>query len=94
MLSLVTLPLGSKEGVPHLFKKLPRFIVMSVMVVISLYLWGYGVTVPCRVSRDRHGHRHGEKAYLSGYLTTMTVMTLICAGFLDGGYVFGRRRVP
>ena len=38
-----------------------------------------------------------KKAYLSGYLTTMTVMTLmtvICAGFQDGGYVFGRRRFP
>jgi hypothetical protein len=61
---------------------------MSVMVVISLYLWGYGVTVPCRVSRDRQGHRHGEKAYLSGYLTTMTVMTfmtVVCGGFLSRG---------
>jgi hypothetical protein len=28
------------------FREALQFIVMSVMVVISLYLWGYGVTLP------------------------------------------------
>ena len=40
-----------------------------------------------------------ETPYLSGFLagvTVMTLMTVVCGGFLDGGdgYVFGRRRFP
>jgi hypothetical protein len=37
--------LSSPDRVPHPFREPLHFIVMSVMVVISLYLWGYGMTV-------------------------------------------------
>jgi hypothetical protein len=65
---------------------------MSVMVVIFLYLYGLSVTV-----LDGHGPHHHfsvmvivieRMAYLSVFLSSMTVMTLvtlICGGFLTAG---------
>jgi hypothetical protein len=71
------------------FRKPLQFIVMSVMVVIFLYLYGLSVTV-----LDGHGPHHHfsvmvivieRMAYLSVFLSSMTVMTLICGGFLTAG---------
>jgi hypothetical protein len=57
------------------------------MVVISLYLWGLRMTVPCCVPGDRHFTVMEKKVWISDFRTILTLMTVVCGGFLSKGHL-------